>query len=93
MAANFQQHMGGSAPMMSQPKPQQQRAPQASPQAAQIQQFIYNALNSQSAIMAGWQISVQINERIALIFNMYVDNYLFHSVFSARCSSVTLTSY
>jgi hypothetical protein len=73
MAANFQQHMGGPGQMMQQrqPQQQQQRQPQGQNNATgQIQQLIYNTLNSQTGPLSGWQAGVLINERIGLIFNM-----------------------
>ncbi|CCU80354.1 hypothetical protein BGHDH14_bgh01920 [Blumeria hordei DH14] len=63
MEANFQQHM--SVP--GQLTPQQQ---QANSQAVQIQQCIYSALQSQPAVLSGWQVSLLINERLGLIFNI-----------------------
>ncbi|CAD6500802.1 BgTH12-06508 [Blumeria graminis f. sp. triticale] len=63
METNFQQHM--SVP--GQLTPQQQ---QANSQAVQIQQCIYSALQSQPAVLSGWQVSLLINERLGLIFNI-----------------------
>ncbi len=54
-----------------QPQQQQQRQPQGQNNATgQIQQLIYNTLNSQTGPLSGWQAGVLINERIGLIFNM-----------------------
>ncbi len=49
---------------------QQQRQPQGQNTTGQIQQLIFNTLNSQTGPLSGWQAGVLINERISLIFNV-----------------------
>lgn len=78
MAANFQQHMGAAGQMMPQqqlhqPNPQQQPQPQRQPQtgaATQIQYHISQALKAQTPPRSGWQMSMPLQERLLLIFNM-----------------------
>jgi hypothetical protein len=76
MAANFQQHMGGPGQMMQQRQQQQQQRQPQGPNATgpnatgQIQQLIFNTLNSQTGPLSGWQAGVLINERMSLIFNV-----------------------
>ncbi|KHJ31545.1 hypothetical protein EV44_g1319 [Erysiphe necator] len=69
MAANFQQQINGSAPMISQQmaQQQQQQRAQQSNFTAQIHQFIYSALQSQQPMLSGWRASAHINERLGLI--------------------------
>ncbi|KAG0646689.1 hypothetical protein D0Z07_6279 [Hyphodiscus hymeniophilus] len=71
MAANFQ-HMGGVGQMMpqqQQQRQQQQRPPQGNP-SSNIQQMIYQTLNSQTGPLTGWQATVLIQERMSLVFNI-----------------------
>jgi hypothetical protein len=73
MAANFQQQMGMGGPgqMMQQMQQQQQQRQQQGPNASgQIQQLIFQTLNQQTGPLSGWQASVQIQERMGLIFNL-----------------------
>jgi hypothetical protein len=73
MAANFQQQMGMGGPgqMMQQMQQQQQQRQQQGPNASgQIQQLIFQTLNQQTGPLNGWQASVQIQERMGLIFNL-----------------------
>jgi hypothetical protein len=79
MAANFQQHMGGPGQMMpqqqqqrQQQQQQQQRGPQNGNATNAMQQMIFNTLNTQTGNLTGWQAQVLIQERIGLIFNMWV---------------------
>ena len=76
MAANFQQQMGMGGQMMQQrqqqqQQQQQQRPPQGPPSAqGQIQNMIFQTLNQQTGPLSGWQATMSIQERMALIFNL-----------------------
>jgi hypothetical protein len=72
MAANFQQQMGMGGPgqMMQMQQQQQQRQQQGPNASGQIQQLIFQTLNQQTGPLSGWQASVQIQERMGLIFNL-----------------------
>ncbi|RKF53928.1 hypothetical protein OnM2_100019 [Erysiphe neolycopersici] len=68
MAANFQQQINGSAPMLSQQMAQQQQHASLSNNfTSQIHQFIFNAIQSQQLLLSGWRLNVQLNERLSLI--------------------------
>jgi len=73
MAANFAPHMGGPGQMMQQRPQQQRQAQPGGPQqnaTTQIQQVIFQTVNSQTGQLTGWQSNVLIQERIGLIFSM-----------------------
>lgn len=66
MAANFQPHMGGAAPMMPQQQPQQQRPMPPN----QVQHHIFQALSNQPAAVSGWQVGMIVQERLGLVLSM-----------------------
>ena len=56
--------------MQRQQQQQQQRQQQGPNASGQIQQLIFQTLNQQTGPLSGWQASVQIQERMGLIFNL-----------------------
>jgi hypothetical protein len=70
MAGNFQGQMNMPGQMMDQQR--QQQRPQGNAVAGHMQQMIYNALHQHTGPLEGWRAQVLVQERIALIMNMWV---------------------
>lgn len=71
MAGNFQQMGGlGGHPMQHMQPQQLPQQQQQGPGNNQVQQHIFNAIRQSSGVSSGWQANVNIQERVANVWQL-----------------------